>query len=418
MITFIRKIWKNGFFPILSVNIISKVIPFFQSLIVIRLLAKEDYGIWSYTSNLLQWALLFSGFGVASGVLQYVAENDNKDEQQKVVVWGLLWGILINICISIGLIIVALFVPLPIKGVKELLLSLSFFPIISIVYNVGQSYNRAILLNNLFSATSILYFISIFIFTILGANLLGLTGLVIARYVGLIVTVVYILYNHRNIKLINILFKGINIRYAKSFLKFSFICCLTYMTGQILYLIDVFLIGIIIKNPSIIATYKAATLIPFSINIVSLSIMMFVAPYIIKNRENTQFIKIYIKKYFWYLLLLNMTIGALLIIFHKQVIELVFGARYYDMATPFIILVIGAAIAGVFRIPSQNILGNMRKIKINFYIALFAGVVNIILDIYLIISFGINGAAISTLMIMVLTSILSTMYLNHYLKEN
>lgn len=66
---------KKGFFYIFSSNVVNKIIQFASGIFLVRLLSKEEFGIYSYAQNILSFFLLFSGLGVTSGMLQYISET-------------------------------------------------------------------------------------------------------------------------------------------------------------------------------------------------------------------------------------------------------------------------------------------------------------------------------------------------------
>ena len=52
-----------------------------------------------------------------------------------------------------------------------------------------------------------------------------------------------------------------------------------------------------------------------------------------------------------------------------------------------------------------------RKLKYNFYVALIAGIVNALADYWFIQWWGSMGAALATVLVVMVTSILNTVYL-------
>jgi O-antigen/teichoic acid export membrane protein len=118
-----------------------------------------------------------------------------------------------------------------------------------------------------------------------------------------------------------------------------------------------------------------------------------------------------------YLLILNLAISLPLIIFAPLIIKIVFGEAYLDAVVPFRLLSVGYFIVGSFRIPAGNIILSMKKVKINFYNALISGILNIILDVVLILKYGVIGAATATVIIFVISSLISNGYLFIYFKQ-
>jgi O-antigen/teichoic acid export membrane protein len=191
---------------------------------------------------------------------------------------------------------------------------------------------------------------------------------------------------------------------------------LTNSISGILYLLDTFLIGVIIQSETVVASYKTATMIPFALNFIPMSVITVAYPYFAKNKDNKELVKKYFLKMQRYLFLLNLVISILLITFAPFIIKVVFGEEYLDSLIPFRILSLGYLIAGTFRIPAGNIIASLRKVKINFYNSIVSGSANVVLDIILIKMYGSTGAAVATVLIFLISSIISNVYLRRYLK--
>lgn len=59
---------RNGFFHIFSANVINKIIQFGISVVIVKVITKEAFGMWSYANNILHFFLLIEGLGVVPGV--------------------------------------------------------------------------------------------------------------------------------------------------------------------------------------------------------------------------------------------------------------------------------------------------------------------------------------------------------------
>ena len=100
--------------------------------------------------------------------------------------------------------------------------------------------------------------------------------------------------------------------------------------SSILYLIDVFLVGLILKEGISVASYKTATLIPFALNFLPMSIIQFIYPYLAKNCNNMIYIKdLYIKilKIFF---VLNSFIAIILFVSADFLLPFLFRSVYVD----------------------------------------------------------------------------------------
>lgn len=407
---------KHGFIQIFSANFINKVIQFGITIVLTRILEKKVYGSFTYAQNILNMFLLLEGLGMVSGMLQYCSMENDKEKKLSYFKYALKIGILFNGLIAISIMLFTFFFQLPIIGSTEILAYFSMIPLLTIFFNEIQTFLRTELRNKEFSILSVTNTFLFFIGNLVLGIFFNIKGIVIGRYISYILSIVLGIYMLKDDlkRLVSIDYPKLEER--KEFFKYSIVCCLTTSMSQLLYLMDTFLVGLIIKDQSIVASYKAATLVPFNLVFIPNSIIMFVYPYFARNHENKAWIKEKYSILEKYLFLFNAFISIFLIVFAPQVINLLFTKSYADSITVFRISVVGYFISGTFRIPSGNILSSMKAIKVNFYNSIVSGVANILLDIVLIKKMGSNGAAIATVTVYVISSLISNIYLHRKLK--
>jgi len=407
---------RNGFFHIFSANVINKIIQFGISVIIVRVITKEAFGMWSYANNILSFFLLVEGLGVVPGLLQFASSSKTKEEKLSYLKYALLVGILFNLGLAIAILLFTTFFQLPVRGSTEILRYLFLIPLVNVFFNILQIFLRSDLRNKQFSIVTVINTLTFFFGVLIGGYLFDIRGIVWGRYLSYIISSFVALWFVKDYYKIFVNVKIPNKEQRQDFLKFSIVSMLTNTISQMLYLLDTFLIGIIIQSGTVVASYKTATLIPFALNFIPSSVMTFAYPYFAKHKDDKNLVKNYFLKLQKYLLLLNLVISILLIVFAPFVIRLIFGAEYLDSVLPFRILSFGYLIAGTFRIPAGNIIASLKKVKVNFYNSIISGGANIVLDIILIKNYGSVGAAVATVAVFVISSFVSNIYLRKYLK--
>jgi O-antigen/teichoic acid export membrane protein len=412
----IKNAIKNGFLHIFSASLINKLIQFGTSIILVRLLSKESYGQWSYAYNILSIFLLMQGLGVVPGILQYVSETDDYDRKLSYLKYGLEVGLLFNLIIAFFIPIYNIIFKMPLSGSKEILNYLFLIPLFTILYEIIQVFLRATLRNKHFSYITVINSATFFIGSVLGAVYFEKMGIVLGRYISYFVSVIVgYIFLKDDFKRLKVISKPEKNK-RKEFLKYSTVSMLSNAISGILYLIDTFLVGMILKNETVVASYKTATLIPFALNFIPISVITFVYPYFAKFRNDKKKVKYYYNQLLKYLSIVNFILSLFLFVFAPYIIRIFFGVEYMDSLIPFRILSIGYFITGTFRIPGGNIIASQKKVKINFYNSIVSGIANIFLDIFFIINMGANGAAIATVLIFLISSIISNIYLYKYLR--
>lgn len=407
--------YKTGFFHIFSSNILNKIMIFAGGIFLVRILNKQDFGLYSYSQNLLEIFLLINGFGITEGLLQYGSKTRKRIKKEEYVKYSLKIGLLSNIFIFLLLILFLIFGKLKIYEAKKILLIMSLLPIFNTFFSIIQIKLRIELKNReMAKISNVNTFLNI-LGMLIGAYFYGLYGLIIGKYIGIILS---ILYSFRYIKFTFIRWKKIEVlsqEKKKDIQKFSFIALINNSISQILYIIDIFLIGYLIADKLILASYKIATLIPVALNFIPISVMIYIYPYFAQNSNNIKWIRENYTNLLKYSFFINIFISFILVLFSKTIIRFVFGENYLDAQLPFVILSVGYFFSATLRIPSGNIINAIGKIKFNFYNTFISGIINIILDVYLIKKIGSVGASYATLLVFIISGIIGNIFLFKYL---
>ena len=413
----IKLLLKKGIIDIIGAGIINKLLVLFTTIVLIRVLSKNEYGIFTYAYNLINLVMIFSSLGMNGAILQFAAEQKNIEERIPIYKFTFSVGMLSNICFAIGVIIYSLTAPENIAGSNRALRMFSFILVFQYIYISIVSYYRVELNNKRYRSVTNLNSVMYFCGAGLGAYCMGITGTILGRYLGFLIAVVYGVYCARN-SISKILSYNIKkIKKGIEIIKYGIVITLTNAISQILYSLDVLLIGIVIGTSTSVADYKTATTIPFALAFIPQMIITFIYPYFARNKDDKPWILKHTKKILIYLLPLNIVISFFGVIFAPWIISLAFGREYLDCLTCFRILMISYFFSGTFRVLLGNILVMLRKVKINLYFGIIESVVNIILDVVLIKLWGSTGAAIATTSIIILSSILSGAYLFWHLSK-
>ena len=92
--------------------------------------------------------------------------------------------------------------------------------------------------------------------------------------------------------------------------------------------------------------------------------------------------------------------------------------NFVQFSESFLILIIGISGIYIFRGLFGNLLSSIGKAHINYYIASFALVVNVITNYFLIPKYGIKGAAITSAILMWFTGIVSMIWFRFLYKKS
>ena len=74
-----KRLLNTGFFSIVVSNTLTKIVAFLGGTVLVRVLSKDDYGVYSYVMNAIGIMVVLGDMGTGMATLQFTQEN-YKDE--------------------------------------------------------------------------------------------------------------------------------------------------------------------------------------------------------------------------------------------------------------------------------------------------------------------------------------------------
>lgn len=412
----IKTLLNTGFFHIFSSSVLNKILAFLSNIIVVRLVSKIDFGIYSYAFNILSIILLVSGLGLVSGTFQLCSEVKGK-EKEDIFRYGATIGIKINIVLCFVIVIIAELFQLKISGAKELLLLMCLNPLLIIVFEFQQIYLRSRLENKKYSYATTINTVLVVMGSIIGVFILGIKGLIYGRYIAYILTALIIAYFFKANIGISKKHSKIDSDTKRLLFKISIISMCNNGIAELLYLLDIFILGIFLSDESIIASYKVATVIPTACTFIPMAVITYIYPYFAAHKDDKMWTLKNYKRVVKGIGAFNFFVAAFLFVFAKPILSIIYGNQYIDAVVCFRILAVNYFFAGTFRIISGNLLVTQRKLMFGLIVNIICGIVNIIGNVLLIGRWASIGAALTTFMVVLISSITSTAYYVYTVKE-
>ena len=416
-VTKLKKLFGTGFFHIFGSSAINKVIAFLSSIVLVRILTKNEYGSFTYAWNIYSIVLILNGMGIESGVLQLASEHSGDEKYvNQVSGYGTKFGLGFNCILIVSLLGIGLFAPLKIEAGRPLLCALCVLPVFQLLYNLTSMYLRAQKRNQEFAKLQVTHTILIFAVSAGCAFLFREMGMVIGHYIANIVAYLVGLLAF-NIHLLSKKSGELAETERKPLLKISFISMLNNGLSQLMYLLDIFILGIVDPQETILASYRVATMIPAALTFIPISLITYLYPYFAEHKDDGKWC---IEKYKQILLglgVVNLFLSAVLFVAAPLIIRIFFGEQYLDAVLVFRLLAVNYFLSGTFRILSGNLLVTWRKLKFNLFVAGVSSLVNVLADYFFIQWWGAIGAAIATIMVVLISGMLSTIYLIYTFKQ-
>ena len=402
-------------FSVIFSAIIEKVGGFILVLISTYFLSKENFGLVVYANTALVFLFPFIGLGIHQSLLRFGSLRNSQVEKK--ILFNLIFkkGAIYSGLLILLIVFFAPVITLNIKGSRIYLIILSIQLISLFVYEMIRIYSRLIHLNKLYSQITIVKIVFMVLVSYILTLKYGAIGYTISLSLAPLVVSIYYLFKMK-------LLTGNSMRVIeislKNILKYGFFTSLGGVLSELLYAVDILLIGNIIANKQDIAQYKISNIIPFSILLLSVAVLKTSFVKIVsKSQNNKLYIKNYYKNYLKIFGIVSLLILILIPLFSNQILA-IFGNNYSDDKYLMLIFTIGVVGALLLRIPLGNIISAIGWAKINALNSFIILILNVIFSYIFIKNYGIRGAAIVTSFLMWLSGVFSLVAFIWFLKKD
>ena len=414
----LSRLHSTGFFFIFLSTVLVKVVTFCQSIIVVRLLSKADYGLYSYCNNIITMIMLFDGLGCIAGILQFGSECAGDQKRKNAfLLFGAKLGMITNVLTSIVIAVLAMTVNFEIEGAGTILLIMSLHPVFGCIFNLTSINLRINFQNNKYSVLNVIYMVLLAVGVIVGAWLWQVQGIAWLYYVSMTLTIVIAFWMNgkylRDLKERAALTKD----EKKAFLKHSVFTAFSNASSQLMLMLDMFVIGLVIADELVLADYKAASTIPSALYFIPSAMMVYFYPFFVAKLNDKAWIKKSVFLVFASLFVTAVVIGGILLVAAPLVIRIIFGEQYLTAVPVFRVLVVSFMVGCFLEHASYHLLVALKKTTFNFICSVVVGGMNVGLNCVLVLLLGSIGAAIATLAVTCVSAIAHFVYLMIQLRK-
>lgn len=405
---FLSRFFSNKGHHVFFSFLIAKICGFLGSLVIIRLLPENEYGILSIVISVCAIFLPFSGFGSNQILLRYgaISEKENKQNLSSYLFFKGIFNEIILIVIFVG---ISLFYA---PKYENIIIIFLFFGIRLMGFYLSnhiQNYYRISGKNDIFAKVSNAINIGGFIL------LLVLTYLF--KFYGYLLAIALIPYLSL-FWLKKEMFSAKRIVYdnKKEIWRFGIFTAATSVISETLFSLDVMLLGFLM-NENAVANYKVAILLPSNITVLAISFMQSDYPLLSKNYQNKNFLRSYIKNYYKIFIPICILILGFFYFFKDLLLKVFFGTNYSDNSNLMMILLLGFT----FGMLSRNLFGNLLpavgKIEVNTWVSILSLIILSVTAYFLVNTFGILGMGISLSLVLIWEGLAYLTFFGNYLKK-
>lgn len=412
---YILKLYNEGALHIFIGNFITKFVAFFASLFIVRLFSKSDYGLLGYAENIFGYIYLLAGFGLTNSLLRYIVVSEDKNKKYKIYNYVIKKSTLINVGITILALVILFFLypyPLDFKMVKYLIpfivLSLPFHSLTDSTIMALRSLFK----NKKYAYLSCALGVSVVVGKYIFSRVFGIKGAFCSNLIiyGIWAIILMIIVRNDFPKKPEAVL--LDKKEKKEIDVYSFQYMVTNGLWTIFMLNDIFLLGRILGDSSIVADYKVAYALPGNISLFSSSIGIFAAPYFVKHEKDNPWIKKYYGLLMGGSIVLIGLVVLILVVWAGPIISFLYGKEYVNVVPVMRMLLLASLINNIFRYTNANLLSAMGKVRVNLYVSAVGIILQVILDMLLIPKYGMMGVATASVIVylMMAMAVIVTFY--------
>lgn len=392
---FLRLIWTKGAVHIFAGSFLTKLVSFFGSIFLVRVLSKQDYGILGYLENIYGYIIVLAGVGLSNTILRYVVLGKTITEKYSYFIYASRSAFIYNIFLVLFAEIINFFYPHPeaYEGYTWLLgilfLGLPFQYITDNILCV----ERAMFANQRYAILSLILSTSIISSKIISGKTGGIKMVVFTQVLIYLLVAMASLYFTKKKYFSGLEPLTLSIQKKKEVLIYSFQYMITNGLWAIFMLNDVFIIGRF-AHPMTVAEYKVAYAIPGSISIFSNAIGVFVGPYFVRNENNNDWIKKNFARVYIITAVILLSICMMIAVLASPIVWLLYGENYLNIVGLLRVLLIAAFCNCGLRYTTANILAAMGKVKYNMMVSALGMLLQVGIDILVAPVYGSMGIAL------------------------
>lgn len=425
----LKSIGKGSSIIIVGI-IITNIIGIVNQILLGRFLGSYYYGIFNLALSIMLTLAVLPNFGLGPGLTQFIPHNLKKKKNAEVkeaTSFAIKLTIIIGILVSLPLFFLSDYISIVLFHdmnlsivIKAVAITLTFWSLHNTTGALMQAFKKPeyyVYIENIcFPIIQVIIFLLIYY---LGFGLMGAILGVMASSVFSSLAYVY-LFKTKLCKSKSFIGKRkkLNKKIRKELISISYPLFLAGFTYLFMQYTDKIIIGLYM-TPTDVGVYSAALIIASAILFIytafSFNFRPIIAEYFALNDfESMKQIYITITKWIFFI---TLPLLIYIIIFSKNILQLIYGNSYVYGYLALSILSIGISMNGLTGLSGETLI-SIRESKLNLYSEITGASTNIILNIILIPFFGILGAAIGTSLSLVFRNSTSLYFVHKKLNFN
>lgn len=384
MIRFIKNFFRQSGGWVASSFFVTKISAFLLTLVMARILSKDDFGWVMYGLNYLGFFIPFMGLGSSHGTLRHLAITEKPIDKDKIIKYSFSYGLIINFLLNLLMLVLALIIFG--EGKKFFIVLLFSVRLLGLFFlDQAKAEIRGSHNNRKFGQLEIFSNLLLLFSAIMLSYFYGVYGYILSLCLSPFI--VFFFHKFR----FSLDRKLANDLKEKEFWKFCISMALTSQLSEMIFLLDVFFIGIYMDN-SAVAHYRIYSIIPFNLFFLSALFFQTAYPKLCEKHLDKNFQLSFLFN-FWKLMIPTSLFILIMSYLGGHFILKLFGNDYYQNTTVFRILIVASVTVLLFRTPFGYLLASKGKSKYNLISAVISLLSLIIFIKPAITNYGLEGVA-------------------------
>lgn len=419
---------RRGFLHIFMGSTLVNLVSAGAALLLPNVLEPYQFGLLNVPDTLIGYLLLFNGLGMAGAFLRYCAIGDDPAEKKAYFLFGMRFGILADIVLTVagGTLLFVLYhigiyrakSPSELKVEFALLALLALTPIAKFLLDGFSNFFRGVYANKEYGRISVVYTVTAALLPLAFAYFLRIWGIVPGRYLAFAVAISIGVLMLRRLPNFQVKAVILSRQDKIGMVKYGVNQMAASLFSQIMPLVETTIINYFILDNARRGEFRIATLVPSMLQVLTLSVIVFVFPYFARHYADGEWIWHKSRRLF-----LTLGVGMLILIPTGMLITPFLLQRFYpayNHAETIRIMCVFWAAYGVnaaFKATTGNILAAIGEVKFNLVVTFFASVLQGVFCYLLVSHFALDGAAWGLLIAYSAYSLAGIVYLRYYCRK-
>ena len=407
---------------------LSKLFTYLYRIIIARYYGPEVYGLFSLAIIVLGFFVAFSSLGFAEGILRFTSLYRGKKQIEKIrhiLRISLIILFFSGVISGFLLFFFSEFISINLFHNHELTIFLKIFSVLvpfsvfsGIFLNILRAYEYISLYSFIWNILqNLVKLIALVIFVFFG---LIVNAIIFSHFLGVLIILLasYFFCRHKLPEIFkpSKLTKEEKNKITKEMFSYSWPVIFSGLIVSLFYWIDSFFIGYFM-NVSDVGVYNSAIPLAGLMSFIPVLFTQLFLPLITKEFSRNKYRVIFelSKQVAKWIFTINLPLFLIMFLFPGALINLFFGSQYLGAETSLRILSIGGFISSLLFL-SNDLISMKGKSGVILTNLMVASTLNVILNIFLIPRYGLNGAAISTTIVLILMSLALLFEVKLYIK--